>query len=141
MMPMAMTKGDQALQMIATRITAFLRESDTVSRWGGDEFVCLLPEVKNHADILHLAEHMVARIAEPCVLDGEVFRVRVSIGIAICPAHGSTAETLLRQADAAMYEAKTAEKRVVLSRCPDGEGAPQQSLLPPSRSAVRFPPA
>ncbi|MCT0207233.1 GGDEF domain-containing protein [Synechococcus sp. CS-1332] len=133
--------GDQVLQMVATRLTSFLRETDMVSRWGGDEFVCLLPEVKNHVDILHLAEHMVARIAEPCVLDGEVLRVRVSIGIAIFPAHGSTAETLLRHADVAMYEAKAAEKRVVLFQCPDAEGAPQQGVLPPSRSVVRLPPA
>jgi diguanylate cyclase (GGDEF)-like protein len=107
---------DQVLQMVATRITSFLRLSDTVSRWGGDQFVCLLPEVKNHADITNLAVKMVARIVEPCVLDWEILRVRASIGIAIFPAHGTTAETLLSHAGAAMDEAKGAEARVVLFR-------------------------
>lgn len=132
---------DQVLQMVATRITSFLRQSDTVSRWGGDQFVCLLPEVKHHADTVHVAERMIARITEPCVIDCKVLRVRASIGIAIFPAHGTTAETLLRHADVAMDEAKGEEARVVLFRCPEAEGAHQQRVLLPPGSAVPLPPA
>ena len=56
--------GDQVLQMVAMRLKSFLRDEDMVSRWGGDEFVCLLLEVKNQTDMTRLAETMVARIAE-----------------------------------------------------------------------------
>ncbi|MEA5442779.1 GGDEF domain-containing protein [Cyanobium gracile] len=111
--------GDEVLQMVATRLTSFLREDDMVSRWGGDEFVCLLLEVGDQADVMRMAKEMVERIAEPCVLHGDVLRVRVSIGIAIFPAHGSSAEILLNKADLAMYEAKGQKDRVVLFHGPE----------------------
>jgi GGDEF domain-containing protein len=83
--------------------------------------VCVLLEVRDHADCIRLAKEMAARIVEPCVLHGEVLRVQASIGIAIDPAHGSTAEILLRNADLARYEAKGEEDRVALCRSPQPE--------------------
>jgi diguanylate cyclase len=108
--------GDKVLLMMADRLQSFLRDQDTVSRWGGDEFVCLLLEVKQEADVTRLAEKMANRIAEACEIDGIVLSVRASIGIAIYPADGETADVLFKNADTAMFKAKGTEKRVVLFR-------------------------
>jgi diguanylate cyclase len=108
--------GDQVLIMVAERLQAAVREEDTVSRWAGDEFVCLLLEVKDAADVTRLAEDMVNRISEPFEFDGTALSVRVSIGIAIYPADGETADILFKNADTAMYQAKGTEKRVALFR-------------------------
>ena len=106
--------GDKVLLMVANRLKSLVHEEDTVSRWGGDEFMCLLLEVKQEADVTRLAEMMVNRIAEACEFNGIVLSVRVSIGIAIYPADGETADILFKNADTAMFKAKGTEKRVVL---------------------------
>jgi diguanylate cyclase (GGDEF)-like protein len=108
--------GDRVLQVVANRLKSLVREEDTVSRWGGDEFMCLLLEVKQEADVIRLAEMMVNRIAEACEFNGIVHSVAVSIGIAIYPADGETADILFKNADSAMFKAKGTEKRVVLLR-------------------------
>ena len=108
--------GDQVLLMVANRLKSFVRDEDIVSRWGGDEFVCLLFEVKQEADVTRLAEKMINRIAEACEFNGIVLSIRASIGIAIYPADGDTADVLFKNADTAMYKAKGTEKRVVLFR-------------------------
>ena len=108
--------GDKVLIMVANRLQASLREEDMASRWGGDEFVCLLLEVKQEADATRLAEEMVSRIAEACELHGTVLSVNASIGIALYPADGETADSLLKNADSAMYKAKGTKKRVALFR-------------------------
>jgi diguanylate cyclase len=111
--------GDQALIMVADRLQSAVREEDTVSRWAGDEFVCLLLEVKKEADVTRIAENMVKRISESFEFDGTVLSLKVSIGIAIYPADGKTTHTLFKNADTAMYKAKGTEKRVVLFRDPN----------------------
>jgi diguanylate cyclase (GGDEF)-like protein len=108
--------GDQVLLMVANRLKSFVRDEDIVSRWGGDEFVCLLFEVKQEADVTRLAEKIINRIAETCEFDGTILSIRVSIGIAIYPTDGETADILFKNADSAMYKAKGTEKRVVLFR-------------------------
>jgi len=108
--------GDQVLLMLANRLQSSVRDEDMVSRWGGDEFVCLLLEVKQEADVTRLAEKMINRIAEACEFNGIVLSIRASIGIAIYPADGDTADVLFKNADTAMYKAKGTEKRVVLFR-------------------------
>ena len=108
--------GDKVLLMMANRLQSFIRDEDTVSRWGGDEFVCLLLEVKQEADVTRLAEKMVNRIAAACEFNGIVLSIRASIGIAIYPADGETADILFKNADTAMFKAKGTEKRVVLFR-------------------------
>ena len=108
--------GDKVLIMVADRLKSTVREEDIISRWAGDEFVCLLFEVKQEADMIRLAENMVHRISEPSTFNGIAFSINVSIGIAIYPADGNTAEILFKNADTAMYKAKGAEKKVVLFR-------------------------
>jgi diguanylate cyclase (GGDEF)-like protein len=106
--------GDKALLMVANRLRSLVRDEDTVSRWGGDEFMCLLLEVKQEADAIRLAEKMVERIAAACEFDGIVLSMKASIGMAMYPADGETADVLFKNADAAMFKAKGTEKGVVL---------------------------
>ena len=108
--------GDKVLIMVADRLKSTVREEDMISRWAGDEFVCLLFEVKQEADVTRLAENMVNRIAEACEFNGVVLSIIPSMGIAIYPGDGKTAGTLFKNADTAMYKAKGAEKKVVLFR-------------------------
>ena len=108
--------GDKVLVMVADRLKSAVREEDTVSRWAGDEFVCLLLEVKQEADVIRLAEKMVNRISENCVFNRIDLSLSVSIGIAIYPSDGKTADILFKNADTAMYKAKGTERRVVLFR-------------------------
>lgn len=105
--------GDQVLQTVATRLQSLFRSEDMVCRWGGDEFVCLLLEIQQEADVLSLAERLITRIAEPCEFDGTAFSIALSVGMAIYPADGETADILLKNADSAMYKAKGTENRVV----------------------------
>lgn len=107
-------QGDNVLRMVANHLQSSVREEDTACRWGGDEFVCLLLEVKQEADVISLAEKLVSQIAEPCEFNGTVLSVKTSIGIAIYPEDGETTESLFKNADTAMFKAKGTKKRVVL---------------------------
>ena len=106
--------GDKVLLMLANRLQSSVREEDMVCRWGGDEFMCLLLDVKQEANTARLAENMVNRITEAFEINGTVLSIRPSIGVAIYPADGETADILFKNADTAMYKAKGTEKRVVL---------------------------
>ncbi len=108
--------GDQVLLTVAHRLQSFIRDEDMVSRWGGDEFVCLLLDVKNAEDVQRLAEQLVARVAENFEYSGLNIQIKISIGVAISPADGETAESLFKQADNAMYRAKRSQQGVMLSR-------------------------
>ena len=110
--------GDKVLLMVANCLQTSVRKEDTVSRWGGDEFVCLLLEVKQEADVFRLAEKMVNRIASHWESNGVVHSIKASIGIAIYPTDGETADILFKNADTAMYKAKRTNQHVVLSRKP-----------------------
>ena len=108
--------GDKVLLTVADRLQSSVREEDTVSRWGGDEFVCLLSEFKQEADVTRLAEKIVSRISEAVKFNGTVLSIGVSVGIAIYPTDGKTADILFKNADTAMYKAKGTERRVMLFR-------------------------
>ena len=108
--------GDGVLLMVAQHLRSSVRAEDTVSRWGGDEFVCLLLEVKQEDDVIRLAVKIVNRIAESFELNGIVISVRASIGIAFYPTDGETADILFKNADRAMYKAKGSEGGVMLFR-------------------------
>ena len=105
--------GDKVLVMVANRLKSSVRDEDTVSRWGGDEFVCVLLDVKQEADVSRIAERMANRIAAACEFNGIVLSIRASIGIAIYPIDGETADVLFKNADRAMFKAKGTEKGVV----------------------------
>jgi len=98
--------GDKVLQIVGERIQACIRAEDTISRIGGDEFLCLLLEVKDDGDVAKLAELMFEKTSATCEFNEIKLIVKPSIGIAIYPRDGTTAEVLLKNADAAMYKAK-----------------------------------
>jgi diguanylate cyclase (GGDEF)-like protein len=98
--------GDQLLQEVATRLKACLRDSDTVARLGGDEFVVLLPELDEYLYVASVAQKILSAIARPFVLLGHEFRVTASVGIGIYPQDGLDEQTLTKNADIAMYQAK-----------------------------------
>ena len=98
--------GDGALQSVAKRLQATLRKSDTVSRQGGDEFVVLLTEVESVHDAALIAEKLIATMAAPHCVGDHLLRVTLSIGISLYPENGKTVETMLANADTAMYHAK-----------------------------------
>jgi diguanylate cyclase (GGDEF)-like protein len=102
--------GDQLLQEVATRLRSCVRESDTVARLGGDEFVVLLPELGRGDDAALVAQKILAEVARPFNLMGQEFRVTVSIGLSSYPEDGLDEQTLTKNADIAMYQAKEGGK-------------------------------
>ncbi len=98
--------GDRLLQSVATRLSTCIRLSDTVGRLGGDEFVVLLSEVKHPADAAISARKILAALARPHRIGKHDLKVTASIGLSTYPADGEDAETLIRNADSAMYRAK-----------------------------------
>ena len=100
------TVGDHLLQSAAHRLVGCVRQSDTVSRQGGDEFVVLLPSIEHAQDAEHSAQKLLAAFTRPHEVDGHVLHVSLSIGISIYPDDGQDAQTLIKSADTAMYYAK-----------------------------------
>ncbi|MDH4192259.1 MAG: EAL domain-containing protein, partial [Betaproteobacteria bacterium] len=100
------SQGDRVLKLAADRIAHCVRGSDTVSRLGGDEFTVLLSRLNQPQDAAAVAEQILRSLSEEFVVDRQSSFLSASIGIAVCPQDGSTAETLLRNADTAMYRAK-----------------------------------
>ena len=102
--------GDLLLQEVAVRIRACVRDSDTVARLGGDEFVVLMPELDDGKYAGIVADKILSIIAKPFVLLGQEFRVTASIGISTYPQDGRDEQTLTKNADIAMYQAKAEGK-------------------------------
>ena len=102
--------GDQLLQEVATRLRTCVRDSDTVARLGGDEFVVLLPALGDGKYAATVAQKILAVIARPFMLFGQEFRVTASIGISAFPQDGLDEQTLTKNADIAMYQAKAEGK-------------------------------
>jgi diguanylate cyclase (GGDEF)-like protein/PAS domain S-box-containing protein len=100
--------GDKILQEVAMRLRRILRSSDTVARFGGDEFVILTPDLKNLRDAERVLRKIVHAFASPFSISGKEVRLTCSIGFACYPIDGEDAETLLSRADLAMYQAKEA---------------------------------
>ncbi len=98
--------GDQLLVGIGVRVQAALREADTVARLGGDEFLVLAPDVGDEVQVEKLAERLMRAVSEPQDLNGRKVVAHCSIGIALYPDNGDSVETLMANADNAMYQAK-----------------------------------
>jgi diguanylate cyclase (GGDEF)-like protein/PAS domain S-box-containing protein len=98
--------GDLLLQEVAERLKKWSREQDTVARVGGDEFVIVLTAAKDGADAAVAAERLVHAMSAAIVVQGRTLSVGCSLGISIFPEHGADSETLIKNADAAMYCAK-----------------------------------
>jgi diguanylate cyclase (GGDEF)-like protein/PAS domain S-box-containing protein len=98
--------GDELLRITAQRLKSCLRESDTVARQGGDEFVLLLTSQPNEESITQTMQRVLHEVAQPWTANDLEFRITCSIGITLYPNDGRDAETLLKHADSAMYKAK-----------------------------------
>lgn len=101
--------GDGIIRVCAERLSLCLRRSDLVARMGGDEFTLLLSHIENNTDVARIAEKIIALISEPAEINGYEVVVGCSIGIAVYPQGGRDAESLLKNADMAMYKAKQEE--------------------------------
>ncbi|MBX7186924.1 MAG: EAL domain-containing protein [Vicinamibacteria bacterium] len=100
------TIGDLLLKQAALRFRSTVREEDTVARFGGDEFVVLLSRVKDGGVAARVAEKLIARMNEPMEVGGHTLRVTTSVGVSSWPTDGDDAETLLKNADNALYQSK-----------------------------------
>ncbi|MBI2313718.1 MAG: sensor domain-containing diguanylate cyclase [Betaproteobacteria bacterium] len=100
--------GDGLLRAVAARLKRSLRESDTLARIGGDEFVVIIENSGDRGTIAHLADKLLAACVEPCIVGGSEVPVTLSIGVSFYPHHAGTMDALLKSADSAMYRAKAA---------------------------------
>ncbi len=98
--------GDRLLQHFAERVKDCLREGDTVARWGGDEFTVILPHIRAEEDATKIAQRILDALKQPFNLEGHQLYISSSIGIALYPEDGKDVQTLLKNADAALYRAK-----------------------------------
>jgi diguanylate cyclase (GGDEF)-like protein/PAS domain S-box-containing protein len=102
------TMGDRLLQSVADRLRATVREGDIIARVGGDEFTVLLSHLRNVEDAVAVAQKLLEAVAEPFQVDGQQLYATTSIGLGLFPEDGQDADTLMKNADVAMYRAKEA---------------------------------
>ena len=102
--------GDLLLKTVAERLVSTVREEDTVARLGGDEFMISLWHVVNEGAAVVVARKIIEVLSMPYELDGHTVRITASVGVALFPAAGDDAETLMKNADHALYEAKKSGK-------------------------------
>ncbi|HSP33888.1 MAG TPA: EAL domain-containing protein, partial [Thermoanaerobaculia bacterium] len=98
--------GDEVLRGVAARLRDCLREEDTIARMGGDEFTVVMPGLKTNEDVVKVASKLLDVFHRPMFISGRDVVISSSIGMSVYPEDGNDAETLLRNADAAMYRAK-----------------------------------
>ncbi|MEK8051366.1 EAL domain-containing protein [Ideonella sp. DXS22W] len=120
--------GDAVLRTVSQRLLQAVRHGDTVSRFGGDEFVVLLHAVSDPAEAHHVAERLAATLREPIGVDGIDLICSCSVGVAMFPGEASTINELMRHADAAMYEAKADGRDRIQFFNRDVNGRVQQRL-------------
>ncbi len=104
--------GDLLLRAVAERLSACVRQADTVARFGGDEFAVIQAGPERAQDVAILAERIIEALSLPYEIDNHRVNISASIGIAMIPADGSDADTLLKNADIALYRAKAGGRRV-----------------------------
>jgi len=98
--------GDTLLQLVAERLSTCIRYCDTVCRYGGDEFVILLPEISGQKNAVAVTNKIREQLHEPYVIGKNMFTVTASIGSSVCKPNGQSSDDLINQADMAMYRAK-----------------------------------
>lgn len=100
--------GDELLKEISQRLKACVRSTDTVARWGGDEFVIILTGIKSERDVESISESIFSRLKDPIIYGFQSMHARVTIGGAVFPDHASSSTNLVQHADIALYAAKSA---------------------------------
>jgi len=100
------TQGDKLLAIIAERLASIVREGDTVARLGGDEFVLVLNDQNKEDVIFRAMQRVLNKVSEPMTIDGQELYITCSAGVSLYPADAPDVETLLKNADVAMYRAK-----------------------------------
>lgn len=98
--------GDMLLKLVAERLKTAVRQEDTVARFGGDEFVIVLWELKDIDDLDALVSKVLLTLSQPYTIDGESIKIAASAGVSIYPKHSEDIETLITKADIALYESK-----------------------------------
>ncbi|PKM36450.1 MAG: GGDEF domain-containing protein [Gammaproteobacteria bacterium HGW-Gammaproteobacteria-10] len=98
--------GDKLLMQVSQRLLACIRDCDTLARLGGDEFAVLLTQIRQGTDAAEVASKLIAAIAEPIPIEGYSLHITTSIGISLFPEDGDHAETIVKNADTAMYRSK-----------------------------------
>ena len=116
--------GDRLLEMVGQRLMAAVREVDTVARVGGDEFAIVLWQVNGALDAASVASKLLETVSKQYGVRGRTAKITISAGVAIYPAHGGDAATLLKSADLALHEAKRSGKNAY--RVFDGESLRQR---------------
>ncbi|MEW6166103.1 MAG: EAL domain-containing protein [Pseudomonadota bacterium] len=111
--------GDALLRETAARLHASVRSTDTVARHGGDEFVIIMPGIADAEQVAHVATKILEQLARPFGIEHHRLTTTASLGIALYPADGTDAETLMKHADAAMYAAKNAGRNAFRFFTPD----------------------
>lgn len=111
--------GDTLLRLVAERLLETVREEDTVARAGGDEFILLLWHISGPDYAAAVARKVLEALAQPYLIEGNTVHITTSVGVGIYPMHGTDADTLIRHADLALYDAKRAGKNVfrISERC------------------------
>lgn len=130
--------GDKLLQAVANRLTKGIRGADTACRYGGDEFVVMLPEINSANSAAILALEIGRRLGEPYFVESHQINMSVSVGVAVYPDDGQTFDELMKQADIEMYRAKGNRHPTSIIEQPRKESAPvreQFSLSIPRASA------
>ena len=102
--------GDELLIQVASRLKSCIRDGDSASRFGGDEFAVLLKNIASETDIIRVTEKIRQELAKPYHIEGKELVVTPSIGVSRCPVDGKQTKTLLKKADVAMYKAKRTTK-------------------------------
>ena len=122
------TLGDRLLQSVAQRLLECMRSSDTLSRFGGDEFILLFPEVTSIEGVEQIADKFIDALKQPFYIKGHEIYIGCSIGIAMFPADGEDMETLIQNADVAMYNAKSNGRDSYCLFSPDMNRSPANRL-------------
>ncbi|NER32802.1 MAG: EAL domain-containing protein [Oscillatoria sp. SIO1A7] len=123
--------GDQLLQRASERLKGCLSKGDILARWGGDEFILLLPQISSAEDAGMVAKRLLLALQSNFDIEGHEISITASVGIAIYPTDGTTAETLMKNADTALYRAKDAGRNnyQIHYRNPHSPTASQELLL------------
>jgi diguanylate cyclase (GGDEF)-like protein/PAS domain S-box-containing protein len=121
--------GDSLLQSVADRLQDALRSNDLVARFGGDEFMVLLDDLRHADDVAALAQQVLQAVQAPLDMRGRSISITPSIGVAVYPQHGKQAAELIKHADTAMYVAKTRGRALVQFFEPDMAQRADEALL------------